>query len=425
MPDLGSFDTTDAILKSSFDQGLQKLSDAVKQKQDMTASSFYDDITSGDAAESTAKVEKRSKGLEKRVAETKKLATTPKGISAVEKAEKQRDSATQYQQKNPELKSDKLLKILKKVAQLKESKRANPKSIMEAIKAEFDEPSLIDEAMNFLLDNTDPKEDVELNKTIADTQDTYQKEHSREIKASKNIAEVANKYATKETDAKDLRSLYQDITGNPRETKDLFKELSEKYPDMKSLNRVLKFLFKALGEDLNSGGPSIEAGKLKNLMEESKTLQAINGIHRCFQEMMPHIQKMFVKLGMPVPEKLNFQNLAKQFIALLSDRYPTSDKVLSMADKMGLSSIVEKIIYTESNRDAVRAISPRAYNSTEHRVEVSKAIIEALEKLYQDEEAEEDAGAVADARSHMSSFDKPIGEPTKENVVQQFYKKAG
>jgi hypothetical protein len=76
-------------------------------------------------------------------------------------------------------------------------------------------------------------------------------------------------------------------------------------------------------------------------------------------------------------------------------------------------SVFGKIVILEAFRDAVRSVSPRLYNSVQHRDEVYAAIIEALEKLYQEEEFEEDKVSLEKDKKHLT---QPDVEP--ENIAQ-------
>lgn len=81
------------------------------------------------------------------------------------------------------------------------------------------------------------------------------------------------------------------------------------------------------------------------------------------------------------PPQLTYINMAKEFMSLVSERYPSPDKVLQASDRLGVRSIEEKIIVISIFRDTVREIAPRIYRSIQHRDELFNAIIEALEDL--------------------------------------------
>jgi len=94
------------------------------------------------------------------------------------------------------------------------------------------------------------------------------------------------------------------------------------------------------------------------------------------------VQKMFAKENIPVPPQLTFESLAKSFMALAGERYPSTDKVLQQADKLGADSIIARIIIITQFRDAIRAVAKdQIYRSIEHRDELLAVIVETLESL--------------------------------------------
>ncbi len=104
---------------------------------------------------------------------------------------------------------------------------------------------------------------------------------------------------------------------------------------------------------------------------------------------------------MKLPSQINFESLAKQFMSLAAERYPTEAKVLQTATKLGIDKdIRSQIIVFSQFRDAVREVDfLRIFKSTEHRNELYKAIITALEGLEDqyddllDQQAEEEEEA--------------------------------
>lgn len=90
--------------------------------------------------------------------------------------------------------------------------------------------------------------------------------------------------------------------------------------------------------------------------------------------------------------------LARAFLKLTRERYPTPDKILKMASRLGFRSVPQQIACITQFRNAVRLVSPRLYRNHEHRDDIFNAIVEALEdledqmeELLEEEEAEEEA----------------------------------
>ncbi|CCB85728.1 negative regulator of type III secretion [Parachlamydia acanthamoebae UV-7] len=294
-----------------------------------------------------------------------------------------KDAASQFQGRNPELKAQ-ILVLLREQIKPDDSKEEILRKILEF----YPDVSLADEALEFLLETTDG----ELYQKIKEIKEEFSQQNDREIAAGRNISAQARQAAdaglgTPTT----LRDMYRDITGTPRDSTSLFQELSQRYP-FNELKKVVSFLLHSLGSDLKSKGPSIPRGQLHRLITETRSLQAILGVYRFFQGRMNLMHSLFSKEGLDFPEQLTFEMMAKQFMSLAAERYPSADKVLQRAVKLGIEDwILAKIIAFSQFRDAVREVAMnQIYKSLQHRDELLLAIIEALEDLEDDLEEQEE-----------------------------------
>ena len=303
-----------------------------------------------------------------------------KNLQAGEKAyrllpvERIKEFADQYQRRNPELKAN-ILTLLREYIKPGDDKE----TILKKIREFYSDVSLADEAFDFLLETTDG----ELARIVQDAKNDFNQEFGREIVAGKNITEQARIASEKGLGTpSSLRDLYRDITGNPRESTLLFDELANRY-SFKELKKVIDYLLHSLGADMKSKGPSIPRGLLHRLLTETRSLQAILGVYRFFKGRMNLMEGMFSKEGLDMPSQLTFESVAKQFMALAAERYPSAAKVLQTATKLGIDAwIVAKIIVFSQLRDAVREVAVnQVYKSVQHRDELYMAIIEALEDL--------------------------------------------
>lgn len=91
-----------------------------------------------------------------------------------------------------------------------------------------------------------------------------------------------------------------------------------------------------------------------------------------------------------MPKKLS-DALTESFIQLTAERYPNADRVLKAALQLGYRKAKDQILILSVFRDEIRKCAPLFYRSTQHRDDLYKAIIEALERLEEQVEAEEDA----------------------------------
>ncbi|MCE5315954.1 MAG: hypothetical protein LLG04_01145 [Parachlamydia sp.] len=317
------------------------------------------------------KTEKSLKNNRKRV--NKNLAAGEKA-SRLLPIERIKDSAEQFQRRNPELKAA-ILQMLRENIKPDDS----VEDILRKVREFYPDVSLADEALEFLLETTDG----ELARKVQEARDNFSQEFGRDIVAGRNIGQQARMAADKGLGTPTtLRDMYRDITANPRDSATLFEELSNRYA-FKELKKVTDFLLHSLGADMKSKGPSIPRGLLHRLLEETRSLQAILGVYRFFKMRERLVASLFEKEGMETPSQVNFESMSKQFMALAAERYPTASKVLQLAAKLGIEKwLIAKIIVLSQIRDAVREVSVnQIYKSIQHRDELYMAIIEALEDL--------------------------------------------
>ncbi|MBM3201379.1 MAG: YopN family type III secretion system gatekeeper subunit [Chlamydiae bacterium] len=290
-------------------------------------------------------------------------------IEAVEKV------AEDFTQKNPELKTRVLTNLLSLFGE-----NDTPESILSKVLATYPDQYLADEALNYLVQVTHPNSKLGIHFRRA--KELLFEKYNREIIAGRNINQEAQAFAKQGLGTPtNLRDLYRDVTGNPREAVNLFDELNNLF-SYEKLKTAIKFILHAIGADLKSKGTSIDRNELQRLFSEARNMQAIIGIYRFFQLRMEMIAKLFSKEHLTLPQRLNFELLAKQFVVLLQEKYPSPERVLKLAQSLGISAEVaaQVIIFTQY-RDAIRGVSPRLFKSTKHRQDLLMILIETISEL--------------------------------------------
>lgn len=320
------------------------------------------------------KLPRLQKSLESQKARVQKMLKMGEQADRLGPIEQLRKMAEEFEHRNPELKAVVL-------SRLRDSLKPDDKAedILKKVMDMYSDVSLADEAMDFLLATTDGDLALEVQKAKGE----LNKQFGREIAAGRNISEEARAASEKGLGTPtNLRDMYRDVTGNPRDSSTMFQELSMKYA-YKELKKVIDFLLHSLGSDMKSKGPSIPRGELHRLLTETRSLQAILGVYRFFRGRMALMERLFNNEGIDFPPDLNFETMAKQFMALVGDRYPSSDKALQTAVRLGLEKwILAKIIALSQFRDAIREVAVnQIYRSLQHRDELYLAILEALEEL--------------------------------------------
>lgn len=316
--------------------------------------------------------------------------------------------ADQFEKRNPELKADTLV-LLRQAIKPDDSKEEILKKLMEF----YPDVSLRDEALEYLLETSEG----ELARKLGEIKQELNQEFGREIVAGRNIYIQAREAANKELGTPtSMRDMYRDITGNPRDAATLFDELAAKF-GYKELKKVADFLLHSMGADMSSKGPSIERAELQRLFSEVRNMQAILGVYRFFSGRMKLMNYLFEENHMENPAELTFESMAKAFMSLAGERYPSADKVLSKASMLGLKNVAGKIITFSQFRDAIREVAlGKVYKTVQHRDDLYLAILEALEdledeleSLYEKEE-EEREGQEEEEQEEEEEEDKEDSE---------------
>lgn len=253
-----------------------------------------------------------------------------------------------------------------------------PEDVQRKVLEAYADYSLADDALDYLEKISEDRQIALIRETRTKFNDLF----NREILAGKNISEEARAFSTMGLGSPTaLRDLYREITGNPRTPNQLFDELANKF-DFESLKKVVKFLLNSLGRDLKSKGSSIPRALLYRLLTETRNLQAIYAVFLFFKGRMNLLYRGFDKNELYYPKELTFELMAKLFMELIEDRYPSAVKVIKLAIRMGIEDeIISQIIVFTQFRDAVRNVAPKLYRDNKHRQELLNAYLDALEEL--------------------------------------------
>lgn len=357
------------------------------------------------------RVQKQQKSIESNKSRLHKMLNMGEKSKQLGPVEMIKDNANQFQRRNPELKAPALIS-LRELIKPGDTKEEIIKKLMEF----YPDVSLADEVFEFLLVTTEG----DLAQTIKEAKEEFHARFEREITAGKNIGTHAREAAEKGLGSpSNLRDMYRNITGNPRDSTTLFQELSQRYA-YKELKKVVDFLLHSLGADMKSKGPSIPRGQLHRLFTETRSLQAILGVYRFFRGRMGLMQSLFTKEGLEMPPQLNFETMAKEFMALAGERYPSPDKVLHTAVKLGVEKwIMAKIIALSQLRDAIREVAVnQIYRSLQHRDELYLAILEALADLEDELEEllEREEGEAGEEEEEEEEQDEDDEDETSDTI---------
>lgn len=350
-------------------------------RQDAAKSRFIEEIETAfnpDAVEREQSRQSKFKRLETR---RKNPTEQSRRVKEVGKRTEE-DLAQSYSRRNPELPSDRLRALRQAIQE-----GQTPEEILAEVSEEFPDATLADEALEYLEKETEG----DLKTSVRNARELLNELKGREVIAGRNIDTVAKSYHQKGLgeNPTQLRELYRDITGNPRDHNTLFSELAKQYP-FDQLKLVVAFLLKGLAYDLKSKGPSIQHAELMRLMTDTRNLQSILWVYLFFKGRMKLIKSLYGSYGLEWEDLFDFEKLAKEFINLVEERYPSVMKLLKQLERFGSLEDLEKIIVLMQYRDAVRQLSPRLYKSLKSRQDLLLVILESLEELEERTTEEED-----------------------------------
>jgi len=320
--------------------------------------------------------------LKSKLSEPEEKKTEDVEEPRIVKAEKVDEVASRFQKNNFELNSRTLVILRSRI-----TADDSPEDVLLKVTAVYADPALADEALDFLLETADPT-----TKTVIQlAKDKLNSTFDREIKAGRNMGIQSRTFSEVGLGSPtSLRDMYRDITGTPRDPLILFNELAEKFR-FEKMKSVLHFLLHSLGADLKAKGPSIPRGELKRLIDETRSLQGILGVFRYFQSRMKLIQKQFSSYDLVLPARIDFEVLARLFVRILAERYVNPEKILQTARFLGIEEeIAAQIVVFSHMRDGIRQITPRYFRDPRHKDELWKAYIDAIEKLEDELEEEEE-----------------------------------
>lgn len=291
--------------------------------------------------------------------------------------------AEDFHKKNPELNPRALLALRGYVKQ-----NDTPDQLLNKVRSTYADASLADESIDYLIETTS---NSAMRAKLENAKMQFNEVFGREVRAGRNIQEAALNFSKQGLGSPTaLRDLYRDIVGNPRDANTLFEELTSKF-NFQSMKAIIDFVLHSLGSDLKAKGPSIAPAELQRLFSEGRTMQAILGVYRFFFQRMALIQNEFSRTDLTLPALINFQMLAKVFMRMIKERYPSVDRVLTFAALLGISEeLAAKIIIYTQFRDALRNVSPKLFQSDKHRQDLLMTLIEALSGLEDDMEEEDE-----------------------------------
>ena len=346
----------------------------VQESMQNSVTSFMDQF----AVNTMQIIRRNSEPLEERVRKKVRHENPDKGGAEGEEqipmeVEKTGEVSEYYENRNPEIKSKSLLSLKDSI-----SKFDTAEDILQKILDNYPDPVMADTAFEYLLQVLPD----ELKEKIFNARSNFEKRFGRSLQAGKNIFEESLKFSKEGlAPPSELRQVYSELTGAPKSTLDLFQELLVKFT-FEKMKEAISFWLHALGADLNSKGSSIERGELKKLIDETRTLQAILSVYKFFASKQRELILNLARKNAEATPEMNYQNLAKIFVNILQDPYPSPDKILSLKYNLNISSnLLSQEAVLNIMCSGIKNVSPRLYKNQKHQEEVLSCFLISLEAI--------------------------------------------
>jgi len=376
-----SFDTnpiqpvTNDVSSSQSAQGSKNAAQASAVQESMQDSfqSFVDQF----AVNTMQIIRRNSEPFEERVKKRPRTESADKQQEGEEEIpleiEETHEVSGYYENKNPEVKSKNLQGLKDQI-----SKFDTPEDILQKIMENFPDPVMADAAFDYLLQVMPD----ELKAKIYNARENFKNRFGRALKAGKNIFEESLKFSEEGLGApSELRQMYAELTGDPKTPIYLFDELLKKF-DYEKMKKAIDFWMHALGADLNSKGSSIQRGELYKLIEETRTLQAILGVYNYFASKQRELVLNLARRNAEATPEMNYQNLAKLFVRILQDKFPSPDKILNLKRDLKIEPFLhsqEAVLSVMCS--GIKGTSPRLYKNEKHKIEILNCFLLALEAI--------------------------------------------
>lgn len=322
-------------------------------------------------------IRRNSDTLEEKVRKFKASANNPEKTDSQDDIPHEIEATVEvsdyYENKNPELKAKSLLSLKDQI-----SKFDTEEDILQKILENFPDPITAESAFEYLAQVLPD----EVKQKLYNAKKSFEKRFSRKLKAGKNIFDESLKFSKEGLgSAAELRQTYSELTGEIKSPLDLFEELLQKFT-FEKMTSAINFWLSALGADLNSKGSSIEKGELYKLIEETRILQAILGVYNYFASKQRELILSLVRHQALATPEMNYQNLAKIFVKILQDPYPSPDKILYYKNDLNIvPSLASQEAVFNIMCSAIKNVSPKLFKNAKHKEEVLSCFLIALEAI--------------------------------------------
>ncbi|MBF5051202.1 Uncharacterized protein CLAVI_000840 [Candidatus Clavichlamydia salmonicola] len=380
---IGGYPTIDVASLAAKAAAAEAKEIAVAQQESQAQINDNPDFTNPAAATRVTTKLKDFKTLAQRRKSTETSTPDEKKVEGIEDKQEE-DLAEHEQQETPELEAPKLREL--KAASHPED---TVEDVLSRVSAMFPDPVLALKALTFLEESV-PASDTAAKNLIIQAKTKFMAENPRAIRAGVNIA--SELYVGSSANAADstikpsaLRGIYHDVTGNIQTHQEMFQLLSKSYslPEIKS---IAKFLLRGMAAELRTEGASIEHPKLRALMSETYTLQAVLRVYGFFESSRGTLSRSFSDEGLKLPDSVTTKDLALAFTNLIGEKFLNTEKVKRVLEPLVGNNPIGQSCILNMFYQGLYQVSPRTFSTLGQRQQLQLVISNTLDLLNKDNE---------------------------------------
>lgn len=299
-----------------------------------------------------------------------------KGVE--ERAKGQQDLAQEFADRNPQETPAELLRNLKRSLR----PGATPEEILSQAKLLFDDPYLVDVALEYLEKATEGG----MHDAVVEARAQYSQSEERKIRAGAAITPAILDFfkEVKEAPA-EMRALYRDVViDQPREFIDLYRELKQRFPE-KQRQAACKCVSNAIGYHIKVAGSGVERAQLIAHHRQLRNLQAIETLDRFFHTREKAMRKHAAKEGSIVPSSFDSVKMAEEYLKICSEPHPTVLRVMSRLHELHFDAGASEALIAEYKRatrtDGVPPQLFEPFGGDKRRQRLHDILLDTMERI--------------------------------------------
>lgn len=259
--------------------------------------------------------------------------------------------------------------------------------VLRQVGQRFGDPTHADAAMDLAQRALEREGRTELAGAVGAARALHAAEHGPAIRAGLNVSAAAFEAASGDrAAAQALRDGYRETVfsaaGPAGVYRGMVARMGTEGPDG-GFQEQLHFLTRALGDDLASGGPSIEPHLLQQLITDLSALRMLDTVHDRCGELADRVRRQSgVRLDVPA--------VMKALLPLTEEAVSGPSRILALVGQLGLPAarLDTQVLFLREAREVVAMMPPHVFRDSEARFAALRGMQEAMDITIEREDAQ-------------------------------------